>query len=35
MGKRQESVSNLKRALELNPKNVKAREQLQRLKAGG
>jgi serine/threonine protein kinase len=35
MGKRQESVSNLKRALELNPKNAKAREQLQRLKAGG
>jgi tetratricopeptide (TPR) repeat protein len=35
MGKQQESVSNLKRALELNPKNAKAREQLQRLKAGG
>jgi tetratricopeptide (TPR) repeat protein/tRNA A-37 threonylcarbamoyl transferase component Bud32 len=35
MGKRQESMNNLKRALELNPKNAKAREQLQRLKAGG
>jgi len=35
MGKRRESMSNLERALELNPKNAKAREQLQRLRAGG
>jgi tetratricopeptide (TPR) repeat protein len=35
MGKRRESMSNLERALELNPKNAKAREQLRRLKAGG
>jgi len=35
MGKHQESLTNLERALEANPRNVKAREQLQRLKAGG
>jgi tetratricopeptide (TPR) repeat protein/tRNA A-37 threonylcarbamoyl transferase component Bud32 len=35
MGKRKESMNNLERALELNPNNAKAKEHLQRLKAGG
>jgi tetratricopeptide (TPR) repeat protein len=35
MGKHQESLKNLERALEANPNNAKAKEQLQRLKAGG
>jgi len=35
MGKHQESLKNLERALEANPNNTKAKEQLQRLKAGG
>jgi len=35
MGKHQESLKNLERALEANPSNAKAKEQLRRLKAGG
>ncbi|HVO84594.1 MAG TPA: protein kinase [Syntrophobacteria bacterium] len=35
MGKHQESQKNLERAMETNPNNAKAKEQLQRLKAGG
>ena len=35
MGKHQESLKNLERALEANPSNAKAQKQLQRLKAGG
>jgi tetratricopeptide (TPR) repeat protein/tRNA A-37 threonylcarbamoyl transferase component Bud32 len=35
MGKHQESLKNLERALEANPHNAKAKEQLRRLKAGG
>jgi tetratricopeptide (TPR) repeat protein len=35
MGKHQESQKNLERALEANPNNAKAKEQLQRLKARG
>jgi len=35
MGRHQESLKNLERALEANPNNAKAKEQLRRLKAGG
>jgi tetratricopeptide (TPR) repeat protein len=35
IGKHEESLKNLERALEANPRNAKAKEQLQRLRAGG